>query len=77
MHVLKGLWYNQTTTCTMFSNTDQLLFLPPRTEPASLERNPVTPARGPVDCSGNSGTDALYALRNSSLTSFSLCALTD
>ena len=25
------------------------LFLPPRTEPASLEKNPVTPARGPPD----------------------------
>lgn len=54
-----------------------LFLLAPRTEPASLERNPVTPARGPPACSGSSGTDTLYALRNSSLTSFSLWALTD
>ena len=50
-------------------------FFPPRTEPASFEKNPVTPASGPPGWSGSSGTEALYALRNSSLTSFNLRAL--
>ena len=38
------------------------------TEPAILERKPVNPAKGPPACSGASGTDVRYALRNSSLT---------